>query len=77
MKALRANGGGEFILIKLREFCNKKRIVIKYATPYLHEENSLTKRGWKTIVTMKDSLLIDSDLPNNFWAEAIKTSNYL
>lgn len=26
---------------------------------------------------MKDSLLIDSGLPINFWAEAMDTSNYL
>lgn len=26
---------------------------------------------------MKDSLLIDSGPPNNFWAEAMETSNYL
>lgn len=28
-------------------------------------------------MTMKDSLLIDSGLPNNFWAEAMETSNYI
>lgn len=25
---------------------------------------------------MKDSLLIDGDLPKKFWAEAMKTANY-
>lgn len=29
------------------------------------------------MVTMKDSLLIDSGLLNNFWAEAMETANYL
>lgn len=77
MKALRADGGGEFISTKLKEFCEKQGINIKYATPYLHEENGLAERGWRTLVTMKDSLLIDSGLPNDFWAEAMETSNYL
>lgn len=43
----------------------------------MHEENGLAERGWRTVVTMKDSLLIDSDLPLEFWAEAMDTVNYL
>lgn len=77
MKALRADGGGEFISVKLRSFCEKRGIEIKYAAPYVHEENGLAERGWRTIVTMKDSMLIDSGLPNDFWAEAMETANYL
>lgn len=77
MKALCADGGGEFISTKLKEFCDKKGITIKYAAPYMHEENGLAERGWRTIVTMKDSLLVDSGLPLEFWAEAMDTANYL
>ena len=77
MKMLRADGGGEFISTKLRLFCEKRGIGIKYAAPYVHEENGLAERGWRTIVTMKDSMLIDSGLPNGFWAEAMETANYL
>ena len=77
MKALQADGGGKFITIKLRDFYDKKGIVIIYATLYLHEENGLAEHRWRTIVTMKNFLLINSGLPNNFWAEAMETSNYL
>lgn len=77
MKALRADGGREFISIKLQSFCETRGIAIKYAAPYIHKENGLAERGWRTIVTMKDSMLIDSGLPNDFWAEAIETANYL
>ena len=54
MKALRADGGGKFISTKLMKFFEKQGIKIKYATPYLHEENGLAERGWRTLVTMKD-----------------------
>ncbi len=77
MKLLRADGGGEFISKKLRSFCEKQGIVIRYAAPYVHEENGLTERGWTTIVTMKDLILIDSGLANDFWAKAMKIANYL
>ena len=66
MKALRADGGGEFISTKLKDFCEKKGITIKYAAPYMYEENGVAERGWRTIVTMKNSLLIDSRLPLEF-----------
>ncbi len=77
MGAIRADRGGEFVSIKLRNFCKERGIQIRYATPYLHEENGLAERGWRTLVTMKDALLIDIELPIDFWAEAMKTAYYL
>lgn len=56
--------------IKLRDFCKEKGIQIRYATSYLHEENGIAERGWKTLVIMKDALLIDSGLPINFWGQS-------
>lgn len=77
MKVLRTDDRGEFIFNKLQMFCEKKGILIKYTAPYIHKENRLTKQGYCTLVTMKDLILIDSGLPNGFWAKAIKTANYL
>ena len=77
MKVLQADGGGDFIFVKLRTFCEKREIIIKYAAPYIYEENELVKQGWKIIVTMKDVMLIDSGLLNDFWAKIMETANYL
>ncbi len=63
MGALRADRGGEYVSIKLRDFYKERGIQIRYATPYLYEENGLEERGWRTLVAMKDALLIDSELP--------------
>ena len=38
MKALCADGGREFISIKLRIFCEKRGIILKYAVPYMHKK---------------------------------------
>ena len=43
----------------------------------MHEKNGLAERGWQTIVTMKDSLLLDSRFLLDFWAKAMDTANYL
>lgn len=77
MKTFCIDGKGEFIFAKLKNICNKKDISIKYAAPYMHKENGLAEQGWKTVVIMKDSLLIDNGLPLEFWAEAMDTANYL
>lgn len=77
MKMVRVDRDREFILTKLRLFCKKQSIVIKYITPYIYTKNNLAKCRWYIIVTIKNSMLIDSRLPNTFWAEIIKTANYL
>lgn len=43
----------------------------------MYKENGLAKQEQQIIVIMKDSILIDNGLPNNFWPEAMKTANYL
>lgn len=77
MKILRADGDAEFISNKLQFFCEKRGITIRYVGLYMHEENGLAKQGWRTIVTMKNLMLIDSGVPNAFRAEIIETANYL
>lgn len=76
IKVLRVDKNSKFILIKLKTYYQKYDIAIKYTTAYLYKEHSFVERKWKTLVIIKDSLLIDSGLPNNFWAKAIKTANY-
>lgn len=77
MKVLCADGGGEFVSTKLKDICKQKGITIKYAASHMHEENRMAEQRWRTVVTMKDSLLVDNGLPLEFWAKAIDTANYI
>lgn len=52
--------------INFRRFVKKKYIITKYVASYVHIKNGLTKQKWHIIVTMKDSMLIDSRLSNRF-----------
>ena len=74
---LRADDGGEFISAILQSFCQEKGIKIGYTAPYIYEENNIAEQCWKTLAQMKDSLLINSGLPTQFWAEAMDIANYL
>lgn len=77
MKVLQADSGGEFISVKVWLFCKKRDIVLRYIAPYVYEQNRTAEQIWLTIIIMKDSIFIDSDLPKGFWAETIETVNYL
>ena len=77
LDCLQTDGGGEFISATLQSFCKERGIKIGYAAPYIHEENKIAEQCWKILVQMKDSLLIDSKLLNQFWAKAMDIANYL
>ena len=62
MKIFCTNGRGEFILVKLKDIYNKNSILIKYLAPYMYKETGLAKRGWQTIITIKNFLPINDDL---------------
>lgn len=66
MKTFCADGREEFISIKLKGFCDKKGIALKYVAPYMYKENGLAERDWRTIVTIKDLLLLDNGLLLDF-----------
>lgn len=77
MKILYPDSEKEFISTMLKEFCNYYIIAIQYIALYLHKKNKLTKQGWKILAIIKDWLLINNGLSNNFLAEAMETLNYL
>lgn len=74
---LQIDSGGKFMSSILKNYCNKRGINIWYTTSYIHKENNIAKQYWKTLLTMIDYLLIDSNLSVNFWAKAMDITNYL
>ena len=74
---LQTDDRGKFISATLKNFCKERSLTIGYAAPYMHKENGIVERYWRTLATIKDSLFIDSSLPVNFWAEAMDIVNYL
>ncbi len=77
MRVLYVDRAGKFVLIKPKDISKQKRITMKYAAPYMHEENGMAKRGWRTVVMMKDSLLADNGFPLEFWTKVMDTTNYI
>lgn len=76
MKTFYTDKEEKFISIKFKTFC-KKKLNIKYTAPYIYKKNSLIKKRWRIILTIKDFLLLDSGLLLNFQVKAMNTANYL
>lgn len=72
MKIPRADGGEKFILYKFQMFYEKRSILIKYGAPYMYKKNRLAKQRWRIIITIKDSMLINSGLSNGFFAKVME-----
>lgn len=77
MQALHINKRRKFISTKLKKFCDKRNIKIKYTAFYIYEENGIAEQGFKTIITIKNLLLIDSGLPLKFWTDGMDIICYL
>lgn len=44
IKVLYANRGSKFVSSKLKDICKQKKIVIKYATPYMHKNHKIAQQ---------------------------------
>lgn len=77
MKVLYINEKEEFITIKLKDFCNLKRITIKYVASYMLKKNNIAKQKQKKIVIKKNYLLINNGLFLEFWTKMTDISKYL
>lgn len=76
IKEFWADEGDKFFSIEPKIFYKKQDINIKYAILYLHKKNDLTKQRLKILVIIKNLLLINNNISNNFWIEVIKIFNY-
>ncbi|XP_049414870.1 uncharacterized protein LOC125877656 [Solanum stenotomum] len=56
------------------DFFAENGIHHKFSTPRTSQQNGVVERNNRTLVDISRTMLIDSGLPMNFWAEAINTT---
>ena len=49
----------------------------EYTIPKTPEQNGVAERLNRTLVESSSSMLLDANLPQRFWAEAVSTATYL
>lgn len=77
VKAVQSDNGTEFCNRKLDEYFKKKSIIRRLTVPHTPQQNGVAERRNRTLVESAKYMLMQANLPNSFWAEAINTVNYI
>ena len=75
LQRIRSNNECEYFAMKISLKTNE--IHLKTTTIYIFEQNEMTKKLNKTLITTAKEMLLWSGLPKKFWNEAILTANYI
>ena len=77
IKTLRTDNGLEYLGKNFTDMLNKNGIKREFTVPYTPQQNGKAERMNRTLVEMARCLLLESGLPDTFWAEAVQTANYI
>ncbi|KAJ0556052.1 putative RNA-directed DNA polymerase [Helianthus annuus] len=76
IKRIRSDNGTEFKNSKMEEFCDERGILHEFSAPYTPQQNGVAERKKRTLIETARTMLADSKLPINFWAEAVSAACY-
>ena len=71
------NGRGEYDNHLFQEYIASKGITYEPSAPYIQHQNGVSERIIHTIMDRARTILLESQLNDSFWAEALNTSVYL
>ena len=77
VKALRSDNGREYVNGEFNEFLVKNGIARQLTVPYSPQQNGVAERANRTLVEMARSMLVESKMSQNLWAEAVNTAVYI
>lgn len=76
LKAVRSDNGGEFIGKNLKMWFQEKGIKHELSPPMTPPCNGVVERANKSIIETTRTIMCDSKMPLDFWAEAVCTAVY-
>ncbi|GKC58842.1 putative ribonuclease H-like domain-containing protein [Tanacetum coccineum] len=77
VKVIRCDNGTEFKNSVMNQFCKMKGIKRKFSVARTPQQNGVAKRRNRTLREDARTMLVDSNLPTTFWAEAVNTACYV
>nr|GEU34594.1 putative ribonuclease H-like domain-containing protein [Tanacetum cinerariifolium] len=77
VKVIRSDNGTEFKNSDLNQFCGLKGIKREFSVPRTPQQNGIAERKNKTLIEAAQTMLADSLLPIEFWAEVVNTACYV
>ena len=77
LKMFRTDRGGEFTSKYFSKFCKENGIARQLTAPYSPQQNGMVERRNRTILSATRSMLKASNMPQIFWAEAVRHAVYI
>ncbi|UYV66745.1 hypothetical protein LAZ67_4002750 [Cordylochernes scorpioides] len=77
IKRIRSDNGGKFTNRQLSSYLIEKGIEHQFTTFYSPSQNGIVERANRSLIEGTRALLIESQLPPKFWAEAMNTYSYI
>ena len=77
IKNLRTDNGGEYTSNEFTTYLKQEGICHELTVPKTPQQNDVVERMNRTLVETIRSMLSDTKLPKQFWAEALSTAVYL
>ena len=77
IKVIRTDNGGEYCSKEFESFLKENGIVHQLTVPYNPAQNGVAERMNRTVMESARAMMSHSNLPNQFWAEAVSTSVYI
>lgn len=70
-RTLCSNGGGKYIAGEAQRYLEEKGIKHKITMPHTPQHNGVAKRMNRTLLNKVWAMLIDADLPQSYWYDAL------
>jgi len=77
LKMLRTDRGGEFTSNEFTQYCKENDIARQLTAPYSPQQNGVVERRNRTIMSTTRCMMKAINMPQNFWAEAIRHAIYI
>ncbi|GJR20554.1 zinc finger, CCHC-type containing protein [Tanacetum coccineum] len=77
LKMLRTDQGGEFTSNEFTQYCKENGIARQLTAPYSPQQNGVVERRNRTIMSTTRCMMKATNMPQNFWAEAVRHAIYI
>lgn len=77
IRKLRTDNGREYLSNDFKELLKTEGIIHQLSVEYTPQQNGVAERKNRTLVEMARYLMLQGNLPQSFWTEAINSATYL
>nr|GEX83346.1 zinc finger, CCHC-type [Tanacetum cinerariifolium] len=77
LKMFRTDRGGEFNSSEFTQYCKENGIARQLTAPYSPQQNGVVERRNRTIMSTTRCMMKATEMPQDFWAEAVRHAIYI